>query len=128
MPDLKLQKDLTTDEILRYMKIYVATTRSIAFALAKFKTISQYGLNQLEKDDARLRSLELKRDQDLIMAKYTAFDTNIHGIIPPSGEQVQAAQDLSTRLAAVQAHDGQVNAILAMVNEALTAFQQVQPG
>ena len=128
MPALIKHEDATPEDAVRYLKVYLAAVDVMETSIAKFDTLADYGEDENERNLARLHSLEITRDLDIIKAKRRAFMTDTQGINPPTDAQVQQAQDLDAKLAAVQAHDGKTEAIMGIATDCFNCFQKIHPG
>jgi hypothetical protein len=116
--------DNPSPEVL-YMRVYRATARICAQAMAKFDVLAVDWPTAAGRADARARSLQA--DQELELAR-SLHDTVVDGhmtIHPPTAQQVATTLKLADDLAKISAEVKNFSTIVSILVKAVDAFNAI---
>ena len=115
----------TAEETVRYLTDYFATVDIVNEALGKYETIAANATTVADRSRFRALALEAERDLELLKNQRLAFLTQGATIQPPSQSEVDKAQGLAEKLAAIAAKESQAKAIIKIATDGLNAFNKL---
>lgn len=117
----------TSDQQLAYLNAYLAAGDLMGAAQAKFDTLADEALTDVDRSSYMASSLEIQRDLELLKNQYRAFTSDTANINPPDAPTVQKIQGDATALAAIIASTNTVNSILTTLADGKDAFDALNP-
>jgi hypothetical protein len=123
----KLYANCSDAERLAYLNAYLATGDVESVAQAKFDTLADNALNDVDRSSYMASSLETQRDLELLKNQYRAFVSGASPVTPPDDDTVRRIQDSAAALAKVIATTETAGAILTILTQAKSAFDSMNP-
>lgn len=122
---MKTLSECTAEESLNFLQLYFATVDVLNEAQEKYRRLSVASTTTMGRSEFRAKALEAERDLELLKNQRRAFMDNQMGIHPPSAEVVATTKALAERLAEIVAEDAKAQAIVALAQQGLGAYNQV---
>lgn len=122
---MKTLAQCTAEESLNFLQLYFATVDVLNEAQEKYRRLSNESTTTMGRSEFRAKALETERDLELLKNQRRAFMDNQMGINPPTAEAVASTKALAADLAKIVAKDAKANAIVALAQKSLDAFNKV---
>ena len=113
------------EEAAAYMRRYKDTTRALLRQREHFRDHAENSPIPGERELARAMALEAHRAYELLTSRHDVYTRGDSPVRRPTLKEIEAAQVLAQRLAALAAEQARAEAIFELVNNAVEELNKV---